>query len=153
MNKKIGHYQWFFSDQLNQMQLEQKTLLSTPIGQLVNQGVVSMGYAEKVIPEKGHIVIKFPNGYAPRLKVPKSFFVIKKAHMLSSGLISKTGSVRLMSSGRCWICIRAHLISFRSSSSHQKTDMITWNVHHLRPVIRSVKTSNRIRQKLVRTHL
>lgn len=78
MNKKIGHYQWFFSDQLNQMQLEQKTLLSTPIGQLVNQGVVSMGYAEKVIPEKGHIVIKFPNGYAPRLKVPKSFFVIKK---------------------------------------------------------------------------
>lgn len=78
MSTKIGHYQWFFSDQLNQMQLEQKTLLSTPIGQLVTQGVVSMGYAEKVIPERGHIVIKFPNGYAPRLKVPKSFFVIKK---------------------------------------------------------------------------
>ena len=37
-----------------------------------------MGYAERVIPDKGHIVIKFPNGYAPRLKVPKSFFVIKK---------------------------------------------------------------------------
>lgn len=78
MSTKIGHYQWFFSDQLNQMQLEQKTLLSTPIGQLVTQGAVSMGYAEKVIPERGHIVIKFPNGYAPRLKVPKSFFVIKK---------------------------------------------------------------------------
>lgn len=78
MSTKISHYQWFFSDQLNQMQLEQKTLLSTPIGQLVTQGAVSMGYAERVIPERGHIVIKFPNGYAPRLKVPRSFFVIKK---------------------------------------------------------------------------
>lgn len=44
-----------------------------------------MGYAEKVILDRGHIVIKFPNGYAPRLKVPRSFFVIKKGAFAEFG--------------------------------------------------------------------
>ncbi len=78
MHKKIEHYQWFFSDQLQQMEIEQKTIITTPVSQLLQHGDVTMGYIEKVIPERGHIVLKFPKGYAPRLKVPKSFVVIKK---------------------------------------------------------------------------
>ena len=78
MDKKIEYYQWFFSDQLQQMEIEQKTIINTPIAQLIQQGVVTMGYVDKTISEKGHIVIKFPKGYAPRLKVPKSFVAVKK---------------------------------------------------------------------------
>lgn len=78
MDKKIEYYQWFFSDQLQQMEIEQKTIICTPISQLLQQGVVTMGYVDRTIPEKGHIVLKFPKGYAPRLKVPKSFVAVKK---------------------------------------------------------------------------
>ena len=78
MDKKIEYYQWFFSDQLRQMEIEQKTIVNTPIAQLIQQGVVTMGYVDRTIPEKGHIILKFPKGYAPRLKVPKSFVAVKK---------------------------------------------------------------------------
>ena len=78
MDKKIEYYQWFFSDQLQQMEIEQKTIINTPIAQLMQQGVVTMGYVDRTIPEKGHTVLKFPKGYAPRLKVPKSFVAVKK---------------------------------------------------------------------------
>ena len=78
MDKKIEYYQWFFSDQLRQMEIEQKTIVNTPIAQLIQQGGVTMGYVDRTIPEKGHIILKFPKGYAPRLKVPKSFVAVKK---------------------------------------------------------------------------
>lgn len=78
MDKKIEYYQWFFSDQLRQMEIEQKTIVNTPIAQLIQHGVVTMGYVGRTVPEKGHIVLKFPKGYAPRLKVPKSFVAVKK---------------------------------------------------------------------------
>lgn len=78
VDKKIEYYQWFFSDQLQQTEFEQKSIINTPIAQLIQQGVVTMGYVDKTIPEKGHIVLKFPKGYAPRLKVPKSFVAVKK---------------------------------------------------------------------------
>lgn len=78
MDKKIEYYQWFFSDQLQQMEIDQKTIINTPMAQLIQQGVVTMGYVDKTILEKGHIVLKFPKGYAPRLKVPKSFVAVKK---------------------------------------------------------------------------
>lgn len=78
MDKKIEYYQWFFSDQLQQMEIEQKTIINTPIAQLIQQGVVTMGYVDYTIPEKGHVVLKFPKGYAPRLKVLKSFVAVKK---------------------------------------------------------------------------
>lgn len=64
MDKKIEYYQWFFSDQLQQMEIDQKTIINTPMAQLIQQGVVTMGYVDKTILEKGHIVLKFPKGYA-----------------------------------------------------------------------------------------
>ncbi|GAP70550.1 protein containing PIN domain [Bacteroidales bacterium 6E] len=95
MNKKIEHYQWFFSDQLRQMELEQKTIITTPISQLLQNGKVTMGYVDKAIPGSGHIVIKFPRGYAPRLKVPKSFVVIKKNAFATYGTHLKDWSCSL----------------------------------------------------------
>lgn len=86
MDKKIEYYQWFFSDQLQQMEIEQKTIINTPIAQLIQQGVVTMGYVDRTNSEKGHIVIKFPKGYAPRLKVPKSFVAVKKNAFSTYGI-------------------------------------------------------------------
>lgn len=57
MDKKIEYYQWFFSDQLQQMEIDQKTIINTPMAQLIQQGVVTMGYVDKTILEKGHIVL------------------------------------------------------------------------------------------------
>ena len=49
MDKKIEYYQWFFSDQLQQMEIEQKTIINTPIAQLIQQGVVTMGFESSKI--------------------------------------------------------------------------------------------------------
>ena len=78
MDKKLEQYKWFFGDQLHQMQHEQQTLMSTPVGSLLKQGLVTMGYVEKVIASTAHVIIKFPIGYAPRMKALKSFVVVKK---------------------------------------------------------------------------
>lgn len=78
MENKLEQYKWFFGDQLHQMQQEQQTLMSTPVSSLLKQGLVTMGYVERVIPTTAHVVVKFPNGYAPRMKTLKSFVVIKK---------------------------------------------------------------------------
>lgn len=86
MNKKIEYYQWFFSDQLQQMEIEQKTIVSTSIAQLLQYGVVTMGYVDRIITKKGHVVLKFPKGYAPRLKVPKVFVVVKKNGFSTYGI-------------------------------------------------------------------
>lgn len=79
MEKVIESYKWFFSDQLRQTEVELKSLVSTSVAQLVNSGDVNLGYIESVIPNKGRVVFKFPKAYAPRLKVLKSFVIIKKA--------------------------------------------------------------------------
>jgi len=75
---KIKGYKWFFYDQLRQMELELKTIVTTPIAQLISSGNVNIGYIDKVIQQKGHIIIKFPQTHAPRLKVLKNFVIIKK---------------------------------------------------------------------------
>ena len=87
MNSIIDYYKWFFSDQLHQMYLEQKTIASTPVSQLINIGDVLIGYVVRAVPEKGHIVIKFPKAHAPRLKVLKSFVIIKKKRYFCKPII------------------------------------------------------------------
>ena len=79
MDQKIEQYKFFFNDQLKEMELESKTIFASAIGSLLQKGLITMGYVDSVVPDKGHVVFKFPKGYAPRLKVPKSFFIIKKA--------------------------------------------------------------------------
>lgn len=77
---KIEYYQWFFSDQLHQMEIEQKSVIMTPVARLLakDKDELTMGYVDRLIPEKGHIILKFPRGYSPRLKVPKYIVAVKK---------------------------------------------------------------------------
>lgn len=78
INKKIQNYQYFFSDQVKEAELEQKTLVKAPINQLVKKEEILIGYVDHVNEKTGHVVLKFPKDKAPRLKVQKSIMVVKK---------------------------------------------------------------------------
>lgn len=77
-NKKIQNYQCFFSDQVKEAELEQKTLVKAPMNQLFKKEEILIGYVDHLDENLGHVVLKFPKDKAPRLKVQKSIMVLKK---------------------------------------------------------------------------
>lgn len=77
-NKKIQNYQYFFGDQVREIELEQRTLVKSPINQLVKKEELTFGYVDHVDVARGHVVFKFPKNRAPRLKVLRSLTIISK---------------------------------------------------------------------------
>lgn len=78
IDKKIQNYQYFFSDQVREAEMEQKSIIKAPMNQLFRKEEIIVGYVDHVNDNLGHVVIKFPKDKAPRLKVQKSIMVIKK---------------------------------------------------------------------------
>lgn len=78
IDKKIQNYQHFFSDQVREAEMEQKTIIKAPMNQLFRKEEIIVGYVDHVNDNLGHVVLKFPKDKAPRLKVQKSVMVIKK---------------------------------------------------------------------------
>ena len=78
INKKIQNYQYFFSDQVREAEMEQKSIIKAPMNQLFRKEEIIIGYVDHVNDKLGHVIIKFPKDKAPRLKVQKSIMVIKK---------------------------------------------------------------------------
>lgn len=78
INKKIQNYQYFFSDQVREAEMEQKSIIKAPMNQLFRKEELVVGYVDHVNDKLGHVVLKFPKDKAPRLKVQKSIMVIKK---------------------------------------------------------------------------
>lgn len=76
--KKIQNYRYFFDDQVREAELEQKTLVKSPICQLVKKEELAFGYVDHVDLERGHVIFKFPKNKAPRLKVLRSLTIISK---------------------------------------------------------------------------
>ncbi len=76
--KKIQNYQYFFGDQVREIELEQRTLVKSPINQLVKKEELTFGYVDHVDVARGHVVFKFPKNRAPRLKVLRSLTIISK---------------------------------------------------------------------------
>lgn len=79
MNEKLSHFKSFFAEQVKSEVDEQQKKNHSRITQLFKSGDLALGYVERVIPEFGYIVIKFPRMMAPRLKVLRSIVVIKAA--------------------------------------------------------------------------
>lgn len=79
MEDKLRHYKSFFADQKNSQIEEQQKKNNSKVSQLFKSGDLSLGYVERVIPELGYVVIKFPRYMAPRLKVLKNITIIKAA--------------------------------------------------------------------------
>lgn len=78
IDKKIQNYQHFFSDQVREAEMEQKSIIKAPMNLLFRKEEIIVGYVDHVNDNLGHVVLKFPKDKAPRLKVQKSIMVIKK---------------------------------------------------------------------------
>jgi hypothetical protein len=78
INKKIQNYQFFFSDQVREAEMEQKSIIKAPMNQLFRKEEIIIGYVDHINDKLGHVILKFPKDKAPRLKVQKSIMVIKK---------------------------------------------------------------------------
>ena len=74
--KTIKNYQYFFDDQIREIEAEQKTLVNTPIAQLLRKEELCYGFIDHVNNERGHIILKFPKDKGPRLKVLKSLTIV-----------------------------------------------------------------------------
>ena len=75
---KIKNYQSFFGDQVKETEIEQRTLVKSPVSQLIKKEELTYGYVDHVNRERGHVIFKFPKNKAPRLKVLRSLVVISK---------------------------------------------------------------------------
>lgn len=75
-DKTIKNYQYFFDDQIREIEAEQKTLVNTPIAQLLRKEELCYGLVDHVNIERGHIILKFPKDQGPRLKVLKSLTIV-----------------------------------------------------------------------------
>lgn len=85
INKKIQNYQYFFSDQVREAEMEQKTIIKASMKQLFSKEEIIVGYVDHINDNLGHVVLKFPKDKAPRLKVQKSVVAIKKDAMAELG--------------------------------------------------------------------
>lgn len=83
--KKLQNYQYFFGDQVREIELEQRTLVKSPINQLVKKEELTFGYVDHVDMARGHVVFKFPKNRAPRLKVLRSLTIISKNALAELG--------------------------------------------------------------------
>ncbi len=79
MDRRIDNYKSFFTDQVKESVDEQQKKNRSTMCQLFKTDALSLGYVERVQPELGTVIIKFPKRMAPRLKVQRSITIIKKA--------------------------------------------------------------------------
>ena len=79
MNEKLKNFKSFFADQVKNEVDEQQKKNHSRVSQLFKSGDLALGYVERVLPEFGYIVVKFPRSMAPRLKVLQNITVVKAA--------------------------------------------------------------------------
>lgn len=110
MNETLTNYTYFFKDQIHEMLDEYRRLLRAPIKQLVENGKVYYATVHGISEERGHVVFRFDKGNAPRLKVQRSFVLIKRS-----------ARERWGESPRSWNCSFEEFLckeEFHSSSSY-----------------------------------
>ena len=79
MDQTIQNYSNFFNDQINEMVSDYRHVLRAPIKQLLaNDGAFAVT-VHGVSEDHGHVIFKFDKHHAPRLKVQKSFVLVKRA--------------------------------------------------------------------------
>lgn len=78
MNQFLEKYIRFFEDQIKENELEYKTYLTTSLSQLIKGDEAFYG---KVVGtnEKGHIILQIRKGHTPRLKIQRTFCILRSA--------------------------------------------------------------------------
>ena len=110
MNETLTNYTYFFKDQIHEMLAEYRRLLRAPIKQLIENDQVYYATVHGISEERGHVVFRFDKGNAPRLKVQRSFVLIKRS-----------ARERWGESPRSWNCSFEEFLckeEFHSSSSY-----------------------------------
>lgn len=110
MNEILTNYTYFFKDQIHEILAEYRRLLRAPIKQLIENGQVYYATVHGISEERGHVVFRFDRGNAPRLKVQRSFVLIKRS-----------ARERWGESPRIWNCSFEEFLckeEFHSSSSY-----------------------------------
>ena len=110
MNATLTNYTYFFKDQIHEMLAEYRRLLRAPIKQLIENDQVYYATVHGISEERGHVVFRFDKGNAPRLKVQRSFVLIKRS-----------ARERWGESPRSWNCSFEEFLckeEFHSSSSY-----------------------------------
>lgn len=79
MIEQINNYQKFFLDQAYEQQREYKKVRYASMQQLFREEKASYATVDHINSDTGHVVLRFKKGYAPRLKMLRSFVLIKKA--------------------------------------------------------------------------
>lgn len=79
MRKEIlNNYVRFFKDQKRETESAYSYVLDSPVSALLKDGTLNMGTIIAASQKTGNITIKIRKGYAPRLKVLKSFGIVSK---------------------------------------------------------------------------
>ena len=110
MSETLTNYTYFFKDQIHEMLAEYRRLLRAPIKQLIENDQVYYATVHGISDERGHVVFRFDKGNAPRLKVQRSFVLIKRS-----------ARERWGESPRSWNCSFEEFLckeEFHSSSSY-----------------------------------
>ena len=110
MNEALINYTYFFKDQIHEMLAEYRRLLRAPIKQLIENDQVCYATVHGISEERGHVVFRFDKENAPRLKVQRSFVLIKRS-----------ARERWGESPRSWNCSFEEFLckeEFHSSSSY-----------------------------------
>ena len=76
MTAQIENYQKFFLDQAHEQQRVYRKIRYASMKQLFREEKVCYAVVDHFNKERGHVILKFKKGYAPRLKVLRSFVLI-----------------------------------------------------------------------------
>jgi hypothetical protein len=79
MNEVLRNYTNFFKDQIHEMLEEYRRLLHAPMKQLIENGRVNYATVHGLSEGRGHVVFRFDKRNVPRLKVQRSFVLVKRA--------------------------------------------------------------------------
>lgn len=78
MDKILENHIQFYEDQVRECELGYQAYLNTPLVQLFQTDKAFFGNIIAVNKEKGHVILKIRKNHCPRLKIPKTFSVIRK---------------------------------------------------------------------------
>lgn len=77
-NETINNYVRFFRDQKREVEKAYSYILDSSVSMLLKDGALNVGTIVSASPKTGHITIKIRKGYAPRLRMMKSFTIVTK---------------------------------------------------------------------------
>jgi len=79
MDIKLENYKRFYEDQIQESEMEYLSYLKSPLCALFQEDRAFWGKVVSVNEKLGHITLQLPKGHCPRLKLSKSFSILRQA--------------------------------------------------------------------------